>query len=187
MSNAQKSIYWITSIGALALTLSAMAAPVVNQTELKKAMKILEETASSGEDASASFSMTKVKGETTKEMLRDYAEKNNYEMDDLQIFLNMSADQIPEAESGDNTIGLGKNVDLASLAVDLYMNVTRDKDRKVLKSKALDALFQVTGAGALVGVESYGWIVCGAHVPALIILDPSRKVIYALVPDDTGC
>lgn len=56
-----------------------------------------------------------------------------------------------------------------------------------LEKEALGALFELTAAGALVGVESSGWNTCGITLPSLIVLDPATKTVRALVPSETGC
>lgn len=110
-------------------------------------------------------------------------------LEEVQILLRMTKDQIPGGDDGDSSIvGLARNVDVAGLAVDLHSNITDDKELKSSSSsKALAALFEVTGAGALVGVESRGWVVCGSTVPSLIILDPETGVVYSFCPDNTEC
>jgi len=180
---------------ALQFLSPAIANATVDQVALKAAMEKLEATASSPVDGDfedleigfASFRKTKVKGKNVKEMLLDYAKKSGYDMSEVQILLKMTKEQIPGGDDGSDIIGLARNIDVAGLAVDLHSSIVDDKKLKALTAKAVAALFEVTGAGALVGVESTGWIVCGSTVPSLIILDPETGVVYSLSPDNTEC
>jgi hypothetical protein len=167
----------------------------VDQKALKAAMEKLEATASSPVDGDyedlevgfASFRKVKVKGKNVEEMLLDYAKKQGYDMSEVKILLRMTKDQIPVGDDGSDVIGLARNIDVAGLAVDLHSSEIDDKKLKALTAKAVTALFEVTGAGALVGVESTGWIACGSTVPSLIILDPETGVVYSLSPNNTDC
>jgi hypothetical protein len=160
-----------------------------------KAMSELAQTAAISNDSdvklSASFSVTKVKGNNVEDMLEDYARRTKYDMQALRIVLDLKSSEIPSSDDGSNLIGLGRNVDLVGLAIDLFDNLGSSASDKaiydVARAKALKALFEITQSGAKVGVESAGWNACGVTFPALIILDVANKTVYSLTPDDVQC
>lgn len=58
---------------------------------------------------------------------------------------------------------------------------------KKLQKLELENFFEVTKSGAFVGVESHGWHVCGTTIPSLIIINPAKKTVHSLTPDNTDC
>lgn len=176
----------IFSLTLIAFAFAASARTTTEQVQIDRAMTVLEETASSGEDATSHFSKTKVKGKTAREMLKNYAEKSGYDMDEVKIMLRLKSDELPESDDGTSLVGLARNVDVVGYAVDVYSNLdpkTLDEAQK----KALKALFDLTNSGVLVGVESSGWVVCGVTFPALIVLDVENGIVYSLIPTNTSC
>jgi hypothetical protein len=162
---------------------------------LEAPMKALTETAvvfSKGE--TASFSATKVAGTNVKEMLESFSKIQGYEIgEDHKIFLSLTATQIADEEPEDykSYIGLARNVDVYGFAVDLYddfdSSAAHQARYALARKKALKALFEITNAGAKVGLESAGWNKCGYSMRALIILDVENKVVYSLTPDNQDC
>lgn len=159
----------------------------VDEAMLNNAMDVLLKTAAPEEGSGARFIETKVVGSTTKEMLTDFGHKRGYEAGELKILMRMTASELPEVDGGEQIIGLAKNVDVVHLAVDLYSEITDDGARAKLRKTALTKLFDLTKAGAFVGVESSGWGACGVMFPSLIILNPEKKKVFSLAPKNTDC
>jgi hypothetical protein len=160
----------------------------VDDARLAKAMGILEKTASSedidGEAAKSVFAEVDLKGTTVKEMLTEYSDRI-FEGEG-KVYMRLPADKFPEADDGSSVIGLVKNTDASNYAVDLYNNASVDVVEKKRKD-ALRALFEVTGSGALVGIQSSGWSVCGTQMVGMFIVHPVKKKLYLLVPENTDC
>lgn len=168
---------------SLSTLFSVLNAQEVDSKRLEAAMAILEKTATGNSEYGVRFSVTKVKGETAKEMLKDYAEQSEYE----KAIYFMKSEEVPQSED-DSVVGFAKNVDVFYFAVDLYRVDENDKNvLKKLSKEALSALFEATAAGAKVGAESNSWATCGVYFPGLIILNPKTKEMYQLVPNETGC
>ncbi|HVJ63749.1 MAG TPA: hypothetical protein VM901_00695 [Bdellovibrionota bacterium] len=187
----------MTNTRFLALTLSflsfaglahAKEKVEVDSKAINEALDVISALNTSKEEDSllipASFGKTEVKGEKPIDMLKFYVDKMGQE--DPKIIDRMTEKDIPAADELPWTYGFARNVDVVHLAVDLSSNLSGEivKD---LQKKALKELFKITEAGGLVGVDGAAWSVCGVTFPALLVLDPAKKVIYTLTPDDTSC
>lgn len=133
-------------------------------------------------------SITKVHGDTLKEMLTDYAERvKGYERGEYKLIQRMTSKQIPEADDGQNVIGLARIVDVAYLISDQSGQDREDAEVQKRQKATLDLLFKVRELGGLIGVESDSWGTCGVSFPGVIVVDPKSHEVYSISPRDTTC
>lgn len=130
---------------------------------------------------------TKVEGKTAVEQFRYYAETvMGWEKGDYKINMRMEPKDFPEADGGENVLGLAKIIDVSS-----YISAPTgdDSDSDFAKRDALvrKVLFQARDLGGLVGLESFSWHTCGVAFPGVIILDVKGKELIALSPANTDC
>lgn len=170
-----KSMF-MTAFFMTAFTLIAQAA-TVNSSAIKMQANAIGKIALGGVNA------TKVKGNSVKEMIQDYAMKQGVDAADFEFEANVSTiGSSDEIKWGSATMGAALGLIDESTS---YMNENPDENGNVLYSKAKiakmkDAIRKMVGTGVVFGYNPNGNGVCGMNFTSLLVVDTATKTVYEI-------
>ena len=130
----------------------------------------------------------KVRGDSAREMLKDYGQRVKGLEDGFKISLDLPRNEVPDPDDGNDVVALTKIVNVTHLIANPgSTNDMSESDLKKLEKEARDILFEVRDLGGRIGVESSSWGSCGVSYPGVIVLDTEENEVIAISPKNTDC